>query len=220
MRQPALALLELDSVAAGIRTADIMVKRAPIALLKAGTVQPGRFLVMVGGSVASVEEAFFAGTEAAGNFLADSVFLPDVDGGVYDAALGARKVLEQEALGVFETLFVASLLRAADAAVKGAAVGAVEIRIADGLGGRAFVLFDGLVADVEAALDIAASRVAADRIVAATIMPRLDGSLRRALASGTRFAPCEPLQPDGAELPEGCEFSDGGELSEVIDVSR
>lgn len=214
MQHPALALLELDSVAAGIRTADVMVKRAPIALLKTGSVQPGRYLVMVGGSVASVEEAFSAGCEAAGDFLADSVFLPDVDAGVYDAALGARRTLEQEALGVFETLFVASLLRAADAAVKGAAVRVAEIRVADGLGGRAFVLFDGLVADVEAALDIAGSRVAADRTVAATIMPRLDGCLRQALGAGTRFAPCEPLQPEGAELPEGVE------LPEVSDVSR
>ncbi len=208
MQHPALALLELDSVAEGIRAADVMVKRAPIALLKAGTVQPGRYLVMIGGSVASVEEAFIAGRVRAGDFLVDSVFLPDVDAGVYDAALGVRKALEQEALGVFETLFVASLLRAADAAVKGAAVGVAEIRMADELGGRAFVLFDGLVADVEAALDIAGSRVAADRTVAATIMPRLDGCLRRALTAGTRFAPCEPLQPEGAEL------------SEVADVPR
>ncbi len=202
MRHPALALIESNSVATGILAVDTMVKRAPIALLKAGTVQPGRYLVLIGGSVASVEEAFRAGVDAAGDFLADSVLLPEVHGDVYDAVKGDRATPEREALGVFETRCVASLLGAADAAVKGADVRIAEIRMADGLGGRAFVLFDGAVADVEAALEIAAERTAGDQNLAATILPRLDGCLRRALGAGTHFASCEPLQPEGAEIPE------------------
>jgi microcompartment protein CcmL/EutN len=54
-RHGALALLEFESVAAGILASDLMVKRAPIALLRCGTIHPGRFLVLVGGSVASTE---------------------------------------------------------------------------------------------------------------------------------------------------------------------
>ncbi len=199
MRHPALALLDIDSVARGIFTADAMVKRAPIALLKAGTVHPGRYLVLVGGSVASVDEAFRAGVEAAGDLLVDSVLLPEVDAAVHDAALGARSPLEEEALGVLETRFTASLLKAADAAVKGASVRISEIRMADDLGGRAFVLFDGLVADVEAALEIGTSRVEQDRIVAVDIMPRLDGSVRRLVGGSTQFRECGLLQPEGAE---------------------
>ena len=48
--QPALALLEIDSVALGTQVADAMVKRAPIDLFRIGTVQPGKYLILVGGS--------------------------------------------------------------------------------------------------------------------------------------------------------------------------
>lgn len=205
MRHPALALVEFDSVAAGIRAADAMVKRAPIALLKAGTIHPGHYLVLIGGSVGAVTEAYQAGCEAEPERLRDSVLLPDVHAEVYDTSLGAVRALEQEALGVLETCTVASLLLAADAAVKGTPVHIAELRMGDGLGGRAFVLFDGIVADVETALEIGGSRVAPERILHRTIMGRLDGTLRQALRGGTRFAPCEPREPDGAESPAGVE---------------
>jgi microcompartment protein CcmL/EutN len=199
MRHPALALIEVSSVAIGVRVADVMVKRAPIGLLKAGTVQRGHYLVLIAGSVASVEEAHRVGTETAGDSLLDDVLLPDVHAEVYAATLGARRPPECEALGVLETRRVASLLRAADAGVKGAAVHISEIRLADGLGGKAFVFFDGEVADVEAALEIGAGRVAAERDRWTTIMPRLDDTVKQQLGAGSRFASSAPLEPGGAE---------------------
>jgi microcompartment protein CcmL/EutN len=45
--EPALALVELSSIAAGVQAADAMAKRAPIDVLKAGTVHNGRYLVLV-----------------------------------------------------------------------------------------------------------------------------------------------------------------------------
>ncbi len=62
-RHGALALLEFETIAAGVLASDLMVKRAPIALLRCGTIHPGRFLILVGGSVASTEEAYLAGTQ-------------------------------------------------------------------------------------------------------------------------------------------------------------
>jgi microcompartment protein CcmL/EutN len=49
---------------------------------------------------------------------------------------------------------VAATIQAADAGVKGAEVTLREIRLADGLGGKAFCLFQGEVQDVEAAVEI------------------------------------------------------------------
>ena len=45
--EPALGLLEFDSIAAGIAAGDAMAKRAPIEVIRAGTVHPGRYLVLV-----------------------------------------------------------------------------------------------------------------------------------------------------------------------------
>ena len=61
MTQPAITVLELDSVAIGTQVADAMVKRAPIKLIRSGTVQPGKYLILVGGSVAAVEESHVEG---------------------------------------------------------------------------------------------------------------------------------------------------------------
>jgi len=198
MRYPALALLEYDGVAAGIEAADLMTKRAPVALLRCGTVHPGRYLVLLGGSVASVEEAFALG--AGLERLDDAIFLPEVHEEVHDAVVeGKRQALESESLGVLETRGAPALLRAADAAVKGVPVRIAEIRLSDDLGGRAYVLLDGSLPDVEAALDIGAGRIAADRLRDRRLLPRLDGDLRSLLAAGGEFRRCEGLEPAGAE---------------------
>ena len=52
---PALALVEFGSIAGGILAADAMIKKAPLNVIKTGTVQPGKYLVLIGGSVADVE---------------------------------------------------------------------------------------------------------------------------------------------------------------------
>jgi len=44
---PAIGLLEFESVAAGIVAGDAMAKASPVAALYAGTVHPGRYLVLV-----------------------------------------------------------------------------------------------------------------------------------------------------------------------------
>ena len=52
--QPALALIELDSIAAGVQAGDAMAKKAPVAQIVSGTVHNGKYLVMVSGEVGDV----------------------------------------------------------------------------------------------------------------------------------------------------------------------
>lgn len=192
-RGPALLLLELDSIAAGIRAGDAMVKRAPLGELVAGTVQPGRYLLLAAGEVAEVEEAWAAARETAGVAMRE-IFLPEVDPRVV-AALGGRARLDEagwvragEALGVVETSSVPAILSAADAGVKGAAVELAELRLADGLGGKGYLLFAGAVADVEAAVETGcgAGGVAA-ALVERAVVPRLHGEMRANLVGHGEF---------------------------------
>jgi microcompartment protein CcmL/EutN len=87
---PAIGLLEFDSVAIGIAAADAMVKRAPIGDLVVGSVQPGRYLVLIAGDVASVEESIEAGREASAESLIAEIVLHDVHQGVAAALRGER----------------------------------------------------------------------------------------------------------------------------------
>jgi len=185
---PAIGLFEFDSVAAGIAAADAMVKRAPIGDLVTGSVQPGRYLVLVAGDVASVEEAMEAGRETSAGSLIAEIVLHDVHQGVAAALRGERIPGPVEALGVIETGSVAPLLAAADAGLKGAAVDLLEVNVADGLGGKAYLLFGGAVSDVEAAVSIGTSRVDVSELVGAVVIPQLHEELGDNLTHHGRFA--------------------------------
>jgi microcompartment protein CcmL/EutN len=184
---PAIALLEFDSVAAGIVAGDAMVKRAPLAGIVAGTIQPGHYLVLVAGDTASVDEAIGAGLEVAEAALLDRVFLPDVHPDVVRAIRGGRVPGPVESLGIVETTSVASIVEAADAGVKGAAVDLLELRMGDGLGGKAYLLFGGSVADVEAAVTIGSNRVPGGHLVRASVISGLHSEMGENLWASGRF---------------------------------
>jgi len=100
-----MALLEFNTIASGVLASDLMLKRSPIALLRCGTIHPGRFLILIGGSVASTQEAFESGKELgeAEGSLSGSVFLGDVHPNLHDAVLGMRRDLTGDSLAVVET---------------------------------------------------------------------------------------------------------------------
>lgn len=189
MIEPALALIDFASIAAGLEAADAMAKRAGIELIRAGTVHPGRYLVLVGGSVGDVEESVAAGRSVGAGSVLDWVFLPAVHPDVVVAIGGGRLPEPMDALGVVETTTVAGAIRAADAGVKGADVRLVEVRLADGLGGKGVVLYSGLVADVETAVEISVAALERPALlVRSVVIPRLHPSVWENVADATRFA--------------------------------
>jgi microcompartment protein CcmL/EutN len=188
MIEPALALLEFSSIATGIQAADAMVKRAPIEVIRSGTVQPGKYLVLIGGEVADVEESLRRGRELGGGSLVDEVYLPQVHPQVVTAIAGGRAVDPRDAVGVVETISVAASILSADAGLKGAEVNLIEIRLADGLGGKGIVLFSGSVHDVEAAVEIGVGVLdRPDLLVRQVVIPQLHPEIWENLFEATQF---------------------------------
>jgi microcompartment protein CcmL/EutN len=186
--EPALALVEFSSIAIGIQAGDAMVKKAPIAAIKAGTVQPGKYLVLITGEVAEVQESLQAGVEWGGKSVIATVFLPHVHPAVVHAIGGERIEGSGPALGVIETQDVAATIRAADAGIKGAEVALREIRLADGLGGKAFCLFQGEVQDVEAAVEIGIDALPAREVlVNQVVIPQLHPEMGENLLTSSYF---------------------------------
>jgi len=187
--EPALALVEFSSIAAGIESADAMVKRAPIKLIRSGTVQPGKYLVLIGGEVADVEESLATGQSVGGGKVLDTVYLPRVHEDVVRALAGGRTPEANDSVGVIETTTVAAAIHAADAGVKGAEVRLLEVRLADGLGGKGIVLFSGLVADVEAAVEIGVGVLERpELLVRQVVIPQLHAAMWENLGTATRFS--------------------------------
>ncbi len=160
----AIALLEYASIADGIEAGDAMAKRAALTVIHAGTVHPGKYLVLVGGGVADIDEALDAAYRLESSSLIDQMFLPDPHAQLVAALAGERSVGDGEALGVIETTSVSSVILAADAGLKGASVVLREVYLADGLGGKGYLLFSGPLVEVQVAVELGSERVSADLV--------------------------------------------------------
>ena len=187
--QPSIALLEFDSIAIGVRAGDAMVKRAPVEVTYAGTVHPGKYLVLVGGDVASVEESFAAGLAAGAEALIDRIFLPSAHPEVVRYLRGMRGRVTGEALGIIETRTVAATIGAADRGLKGAEVDLVELKLADRLGGKAYCIFSGALADVEAAVEIGVDHLDdPSTLFAQVVIPDFHDEMLANLEAATEFS--------------------------------
>jgi bacterial microcompartment shell protein len=180
---PALAVVELSSIARGHRVADAMLKRAPVRLIRADAVSPGKLLVIVDGEVAAVDESFRVGTDVAGDRAVDKLFLPQPHVSLWPALAGEANAADGvESLGVVETTTVAATVRAADAAVKAARVRITEMQLGRGIGGKAFFTVTGPLAEVEAAVEAGVGVLDAALVHTTEIIPAphadLAGKLR------------------------------------------
>lgn len=199
-KYPAIALIEFSSIATGVIAGDAMVKKSPISMLKTGTVSRGKYLVLIGGSTASVEEAFKEGLNVGASAVVDKVFLPDIHPQVLDAMLGERKKVSYESFGIIETTSIAATIEAADAGIKGAMVDIIEIRMGDALGGRAFVMLNGKVEDVAAAVEIGMNAITNKALWRnKIIIPSLHTDMAKQIEISTRFSQAEYRKIAGDE---------------------
>lgn len=176
----AIGLVELSSVAAGYLVADQMLKTAELKLLLNRTICSGKYMVLVAGDVASVRAGVDAAAQAASAFLIDSCIIPNVDPALFPAIGGSVILQEHEALGLIESFSVASLIEAADTAVKTSNVQLLEIRLAMALGGKAFARVCGTVSAVQAAVEAGAGVIEdkgllVNKVVIAAPSPELYG---------------------------------------------
>lgn len=152
-RGPALALLELESIARGFVVADALLKRAEVEIVLAEPTSPGKFLLLFTGEVAEVEESLRAGAEAAGATLIDTLHLTYAHPALLRGLREEFAPDDGESLGVVETQTAASVLRAADLALKRAEVKLTHLHLSRGIGGKGWFTLTGELHMVEAALE-------------------------------------------------------------------
>jgi microcompartment protein CcmL/EutN len=188
---PALAMLLLGEIPPGLRVLDALAKEAEVEVLQTGTIHCGRYLILFGGEVGPVERSWRRALDTAGSHVIDEVLLPHAEARLAPAIRTGviRWPAPGDTLGVLQATTPPTLVRAVDAALKGALVDLVELRVGDGLGGNAIASLWGETHDVEAAIDLARSsfeKVGAQSSSTAVI-PRADPAVCEALGSGSRF---------------------------------
>jgi microcompartment protein CcmL/EutN len=175
----AIGLVELNSIAAGITTCDEMVKVAPVVLIAAMTICPGKYISLVGGEVSAVDSSVKRGAEVGAEWVVDRLFIPHIHPQVFPAIMGTAKVEAIRALGVIETFSVASSIIAGDGAAKAAKIQLTDLRLAQGLAGKSFVTMTGDVSDVRAAVDAGVALIkATGMLVTSVVIPRPHGDLK------------------------------------------
>lgn len=179
--QPAIGLLELTSIARGIVAADAMAKRAPVRLLQSQTICPGKYLVLIGGDEDPVREAMDVGCHYAGAYLVDRLIIPYLHPQVIPALAAVQPLPALEAVGVIETFSVAATVVAADAACKAAEVTLIEVRLGNGLGGKAYVTMSGDQFAVEASLAAGVAAVESGLVVRSELIPAPHTDMGRVL---------------------------------------
>ncbi|MCK6549677.1 BMC domain-containing protein [Myxococcota bacterium] len=163
--RPAIACLELATIARGIVVLDQMAKRAETKIVAARTISPGRYLILLSGTVAEVEEAVDAGLDWAKEDLVDHVVIRDPADALRDALKSAPEPAFGESLMIIETATVTTALLAADRTLKGAEVRLLELRLGAGLGGKGLFTLTGELHMIEAAKDILEAAVPMERVV-------------------------------------------------------
>ncbi|MBM4091482.1 MAG: BMC domain-containing protein [Planctomycetes bacterium] len=153
----AIGIVETSSIARGFEIADTILKAANVEIVLNRTVCPGKYVVLVGGDVDAVQSSIEAGLRVGAHAVVDSFVIPNVHPAVFPAISGVEHVPELKALGVIEAFSMASVIEAADAAIKSAPVQFVSIHLAMAIGGKGFVSVTGDVAAVEEAVAVAAS---------------------------------------------------------------
>ena len=149
----AIGMVEFNSIARGIYVADQMVKISDVEIATAAPTCPGKYIAIVYGDVAAVEDSVKIGERMAEEFFVDSLLIPNVDAGVFPAITGATMPQRIQAVGIIESFSLATMIVCADAVLKTAEVEAIELRLGNGLGGKSYFTFTGDVAAVKAGND-------------------------------------------------------------------
>jgi len=180
---PALAMLDVLDVPRGMQALDALVKEAEVSVLSAGTVQNGHYLVLFAGPVEPVQRAHDHAIDVADRALFDAMLLPWADERIAPAILDGEQHASDrgDTVGVMQVDACPTLVRALDAALKGALVDLVQVRIGDGLHGRALATLRGETHDVEAALELGehTARTGCYQGWSAVVIRNADGAVER-----------------------------------------
>jgi microcompartment protein CcmL/EutN len=150
---PAIGILELSSIAQGYTIVDQIVKKAPVKILEATYMTPGKFFILFNGDEASVEASFHHAFELSRAKLLDSVMIPQIHKDVLPGLYGMLKNEAVLSLGVVETLTMSSSILGADLTTKNSDVKLIEIRSSRGIGGKSVYFFTGKLEEVQAGIE-------------------------------------------------------------------
>lgn len=149
MNYPAIGMIETNSIARGIVVHDVMLKKAKINVIQSNSICPGKYIVFITGDEGDVDEAMQDGMRLGAEAIVDSLFIPNIRHDIFPAMVGGAQDVEIDSLVIVETFSVSSAIVLADMALKRNEVKLLDLRLAQGLGGKAYFIITGPLFEVE-----------------------------------------------------------------------
>lgn len=167
-----MGMLEIQSIAKGMIVMDAMVKKAHSEILWSGAVSTGKFLILIHGGVAEVEESLTEGERVAGDKLIDRLFLPQAHPQLFLGVRGKNPISEISSIGIVETHTAASALLSGDASLKAAEVWLLLIHLCKGIAGKGYYVLSGELFEIEASISAAKNILPPQMLLQTEIIPR------------------------------------------------
>ena len=149
----AIGVIELKSIPKGVEATDAALKSAGVELVAAHPSCPGKYEIILTGSISNVTAAVSHVLSKFDGYIIDSSVMGRIDEQVITALFGTQTTARKGALGLIETYSAATTIKAADIAVKTARVEIFDLRVSRGMGGKGVIMITGEVGDVTAAVE-------------------------------------------------------------------
>ena len=148
-----VGVIELKSIPKGVEATDAALKSAGVEMVSAHPTCPGKYEIILTGSISNVQSAVEHVRSKFDNYIIDSSIMGRIDEQVIKALFGTQTSQRKGSLGLIETYSAATTIKAADIAVKTARVEIFDLRVSRGMGGKGVIMLTGEVGDVTAAVE-------------------------------------------------------------------
>ncbi len=152
-----VGVIELKSIPKGVEATDAALKSAGVEMVSAHPACPGKYEIILTGSISNVQAAVDHVRTKFENYVIDCSVMGRIDEQVITALFGTQTTAKKGSLGLLETFSAATAIKAADVAVKTAKVEIFDLRVSRGMGGKGVIMLTGEVGDVTAAIEAGAN---------------------------------------------------------------
>jgi microcompartment protein CcmL/EutN len=140
-----IGIIELASIHKGFEVQDVLLKMVHIEKILARTICSGKYLIIMRGEIADVEEGISLARQVGGFAIIDALTIANVDERIFPALAGSTMIESPEVDGllIIETFSVASAIKAGDYALKESDISILRIHAAMAVGGKGFMVITG-----------------------------------------------------------------------------
>lgn len=167
----AIGVVELRSISKGYETADLMLKTSSVDVHHLKPICPGKFLIIISGATADVQEAMDFAKAEANDFRISDFVLHGVHPEIVEGLKNRYSPQPVDAIGILETSTVSSGIFALNNALKQSEIHVKRMNLGMAIGGKFLAVFTGSVSDVEQGMKGILSSMDEKRIVHYSVIP-------------------------------------------------